>query len=250
MISLDLTLDGVVKQIKLAEEQLTDVYLPLINWMLSLQQALDRRILIGLAGPPGCGKTYFSHVLSTLINQKKACPYSVVVGMDGWHYPNEYLEEKIIQINGKSRVLKSLKGVPESFNVVAFLDILSNIRQAEELHYPCYDRTIHEPVENRGILTSDNKLVLLEGNYLLLDEHPWCQISAMLDGRCFLWAGDLLRWQTLMQRHLNGGKTAVQALHHIRTVDMVNARRIGRPDADVQLQRIAKNELAILSEFK
>ena len=247
MISLELSLDGQASKITVSENQYDSVYQPLTKRIINLQQRLQRRILIGIAGPPGCGKTFFSHVISAMINREQHHVQSVVVGMDGWHYSNQFLEEKITHIGGENRKLKSIKGAPETFDAEAFITFLKLVKEADTLVYPVYDRTRHEPIENKGQLTSKDNIILIEGNYLLLNEFPWQEIGTFLDDCFFIGAGEMLRWETLMRRHLKGGKDAVQAISHVRHVDMANARRIGRPKADVYLRRINEKELILFT---
>ena len=247
MISLNLSLDRQTKQIELSENQFNSVYQPVMKWIVDVQQELQRRILIGIAGPPGCGKTFFSHVISELINREDNHANSIVVGMDGWHYPNQLLEEKNINVNGELQSLKRLKGAPETFDVTSFVSFLQAAKKEDDLSYPIYDRNLHEPVTDGGILTFMENIVLVEGNYLLLNESPWQQIRTFLDGTIFIEAGEMLCREILLQRHLQGGKTAVQALHHIRNVDMVNTRRIGRPKADIYLRRLDENKLILFT---
>ena len=245
MISLDLFLDGQLKPIQLSEEQFLSVYQPVMNTIVHLQQRLQRRILIGIAGSPGCGKSYFSQLLTALINRNHQNEMAVCIGMDGWHYSQAQLEQMTFCRDGKMMLLKAIKGAPESFDIEAFLHFLDRVCTTEELSFPIYDRTIHDPVENFGHIQSQHQIIIVEGNYLLLNEYLWNKVQPLLDLTCFIWAGEKLRWHTLLKRHLKGGKSTSQALRHTRFVDMANARRIGRPQADIQIHRISEKKLEL-----
>ena len=249
MISLDLSLDGQTKLIQLSENQFDSIYKPLINRIVDLQHREQRRILIGIAGPPGCGKTYFSKLLTMLLNRNSQQELAVCIGMDGWHYSQQQLEQKAICRDGKMMLLKSFKGSPESYDIDGFLHFLNQLHSDEILSFPVYDRTIHDPVENAGQVFVSHQIIVVEGNYLLLNDYLWDEIRPLLDLSCFIWAGEKLRWDTLLKRHLKGGKSTSQALKHTRYVDMANARRIGRPQVDIQLSRISENELTTLDSI-
>ena len=246
MISLELSLDGQPGSIELSQEQFETVYQPVMEQIVAVQQRLQRRILVGIAGPPGCGKTYFSKLLTMLLNQNTQQEMAVYIGMDGWHYSQKQLEQMTFCRDGKLMLLKAIKGAPESFDVDDFLDFLKLVRDTEKLSFPMYDRTIHDPVQHLGQIDSGHQIILIEGNYLLLNEVPWNEIKTFLDLSCFLWADEKLRWHTLLKRHLKGGKNTSQALRHTRYVDMANARRIGHPQADIQINRISEKELALI----
>jgi pantothenate kinase len=245
MISLELSLDGQSRQIELAEQQFEQVYQPVMNQIIDFQKKSTRRLIVGVSGPPGCGKTYFSTLLTALINRQLDQEAAVCIGMDGWHYNQAQLEQKAFCRNGKMMLLKAVKGAPESFDVEAFLHFLNQLHSHAELSFPVYDRIIHDPVENAGHVYTRHQIVIVEGNYLMLNEYPWDKLRTLLDISCFILAKDKLRWHTLLKRHLKGGKSPSQAIKHIRAVDMPNARRIGFPDADIVLERTDVETLVI-----
>lgn len=214
-----------------------EVFFPLVQHLLDLQARQARRIMVGIAGAPGSGKSTLATRLQRALTQIEGNATALVIGLDGWHVPNELLEEKNILVDGEWRSLITFKGVPESFDADAFLLFLRRARFVNNLRFPVYDRSLHQPIQDAGFLQSAHKILIVEGNYLLLEESPWNQIRTQLDLTCFLRVGESLRWQSLIQRHLRGGKSPAAALAHIRRVDVPNARRIGRPAADLLLER-------------
>jgi hypothetical protein len=245
MIPIELLVDGIPHQEDISAQQLDDVYKPFAVYLLTLQRQLQRRIFVGIAGPPGSGKTYFSAIAARVIDKIFAQPCALSVGMDGWHYASQILAEKKIIKNGKLVSLAAVKGSPETFNVTGFCKFLNQAHQQARLPFPLYDRSTHDPRPQGGLLQAEHTILLVEGNYLLLDENPWQGIRPQLDVTCFIHAGEVLRWKSLLKRHLQGGKTAAQALQHIRRVDVPNACRIGRPEADIVLQRYTPQQLIV-----
>ncbi|MBI9049886.1 MAG: hypothetical protein JEZ00_10725 [Anaerolineaceae bacterium] len=246
MRSLNIEPDGKSQQFQMGDGQLHDVYMPVAQYIINCQKETGRRIVFGIVGPPGSGKTHFASVLCQLINEMLGRDIAIVIGMDGWHFANQLLEEKILVRKGQAIPLKAYKGAPESFDGESFTAFVSNVKMRDNLHFPRYDRNLHEPVSDHGEVTAEHKTILLEGNYLLLNESPWRSVKPKLDGTCFIWSGERLRWHTLMKRHMLGKKTAIQAVHHIFNVDMQNTYRIGKPAVDILLERINTNDLQII----
>ncbi len=113
------------------------------------------RLLIGLAGVAGSGKSTLAERLADEVGD------AVVVGLDGFHLPNEVLRR-----DG----LWERKGAPETYHARAFVDTLRRFRdRGYEGHYPVYDRAVrHEPVPSPEPITSRVGLILAEGQFMLL----------------------------------------------------------------------------------
>lgn len=172
--------------------------------------ASRQRFLLGITGPPGSGKSTLAHQLAA------AClPGAAVVSMDGFHLPNTRLEE----LN-----LRPRKGAPQTFDAAAFIALLTRLRRGEAVDAPIYDRTLHEPRPNAIHIPAASDLpgVIIEGNYLLLDTHPWQQIRPMLDECWYLDTPLDLCFTRLYHRHLAGGCTVRQAHEKIATNDLLN----------------------------
>ncbi len=194
------------------------------------EEILKRKIkatrrLIAIVGPPGSGKSYLASVLSHHLNHKAASEIAVVVGLDGWHYPNEYLDTHTISKNKQTITLRSIKGSPESFDAVSAIECLRHIKQGEEIGYPVYSREIHDPIPNAGKVLNHHEVILCEGNYWLLNELPWKTGIPLFDLRIFIQIELNTIIPALRERHLIGGKTEAEVERQLK-VDMENAERI------------------------
>jgi pantothenate kinase len=165
-------------------------------------------------------------LLAAVINAQANTDLACVVGMDGWHYPNAYLDAHFIEREGKHVLLRALKGSPETFDAQAFLRCLMAIRQGGTVRYPVYSRRLHEPIQDGGEVGATHRVVIVEGNYLFLDEAPWDEIYRLFDVRIFLRASLEGIRTGLLERHLRGGKAADVVEKHIREVDLPNAQRV------------------------
>lgn len=174
------------------------------------------RLIVGIAGVPGAGKSTLAATLAERVNARHSCS-AVVLPMDGFHLSNAQLD---------AMKLRDRKGSPPTFDAPAFVATLRRASHGECFAFPVYDRALHEPVvrdEPAQSLTSDTRLVITEGNYLLLEEQPWNELANVLH-KC--WTLDVppeLAMQRLIKRHVAGGRSPADALAHYRRNDEPNA---------------------------
>ena len=123
----------------------------------------SRRFVVGIAGPPGSGKSTLAESLRDVL------PDSAVVSMDGFHFDDAVLER---------RGLSGRKGAPETFDYAGFAALVSRLRGDEpEIAIPVFDRAIELSRAGAEIVGAETRFVLVEGNYLLLDEAPWSGLA-------------------------------------------------------------------------
>jgi len=218
-------LDHTDKRLEIDQEDVERFYEPLAEYFLS--QGSERyRTLVAIVGAPGSGKTAFSNSLATVINAISGSSRALVIGLDGWHYPNAYLDTHMVVRNGTDVLLRNIKGAPETFDVYKVWDCLRRIQTEEEVEFPIYSRIAHEPLSGGGCVLASHKLILVEGNYLLLDEEPWRRIQALFNKRVFITARQEILVAALRERHVRGGKTILEANNHIQTADLPNGQRV------------------------
>lgn len=182
---------------------------------LSAQAAAGRRFMLGLVGPPGAGKSTLAAALQAAWPEA-----SQVVPMDGFHLSNV----ELMRLNRAGR-----KGAPDTFDVAGFAALLHRLRgqaPGEIVYAPEFRREIDEPVAGAIALRHDTRLLIVEGNYLLLDDEPWARVAALLDEVWFMDVDDVLRRQRLAARHQAFGRTALAAAAWVEQTDEPNARRI------------------------
>ncbi|MBB4567442.1 nucleoside triphosphate hydrolase [Rhizobium leucaenae] len=130
-----------------------------------------KRFLVAIAGPPGAGKsTLADNMAKALIAKGESAE---VLPMDGFHMDNAVLIEK---------GLLKRKGVPESFDVRAFLDIVKAVRAADqEVLVPVFDRSREIAIASARIVSPDHRFIVIEGNYLLFNQGKWAELEGMFD---------------------------------------------------------------------
>jgi pantothenate kinase len=177
--------------------------------------AHGERCIVGITGPPGVGKSTFTAELAGRFS-----PTPPVVGMDGFHLAHEYLE---------SMDLVSRKGAHYTFDAWGYVATIRRISQQDQdevVYAPRFDRSIEDSIAAAIPVSVDDRLILTEGNYLLLDIHPWNELRNLLSLTVYLDLAEDVRVDRLVRRHVEFGKTQEHAERHVRESDQVNARLI------------------------
>ncbi|WP_085316697.1 nucleoside/nucleotide kinase family protein [Derxia lacustris] len=175
----------------------------------------DGRVLLGLAGAPGSGKSTLALAL-----QQAFAELAVVVPMDGFHLANA----ELARLGRAGR-----KGAHDTFDSAGYVALLERLRRQradETVYAPEFRREIEEPVAGAIAVPPQARLVITEGNYLLLDDGHWARVAALLDQRWYVEADPALRLERLAGRHRQFGRSQAAALDWIARTDEPNARLI------------------------
>jgi len=173
-----------------------------------------QRYLIGVAGPPGAGKSTFAEELRLLLEPDSAA----VVPMDGFHFDNIIL---------KQRGLLPRKGAPETFDYRGFEILLRRIRNFEpDIAIPVFDREADLARAGARIVDRDVKFIIVEGNYLLLDEAPWSGLAEYFDFSMFLDVPKAELKERLEQRWITHGFSQEYAEARVARNDLPNVDRV------------------------
>ena len=218
----EMTVNGLPQKIRYNADTVEGLFLPLLRRLTEMQRAEARRILVFLAAPPATGKSTLAQFLVQLSRTEECLPPVQALGMDGFHYPNRYLAAHTILRDGEKIPLTSIKGAPETFDVPALAAKLGAARE-ESVTFPVYDRRIHDVVPDA--VTADAPILLVEGNWLLLDEEPWRDLCGLADYRLRINAAPELLRDRLIARKVQGGSTAEDAVAFYEASDAPNILR-------------------------
>jgi pantothenate kinase len=195
------------------------------------------RYVVLLAGPPGSGKTTLGALWETLAGKHYLPDLPAMIQtlpMDGFHFPNKELDRRTIIRDGQPMLLRKIKGAPETFDLPMITNALRELCSGNVLAWPKYDRQIHDPVSN-AIPVMTEGVIIVEGNYLLLDEPGWRDLKLFADLTIFVECVESLSKERLLSRAIRGGRLAESATEHWVFSDSSNWQRImqHRLDSDV-----------------
>lgn len=179
----------------------------------------DKQLWIGLAGGPGSGKSTLAKALKERLGE-----LLTVIPLDGYHYYRSELDGMADPEEAHAR-----RGAPFTFNATKFVDDLIKARNAGEGVFPSFDHRTGDPVEADIHLPRGPRVVLVEGNYLLLDTEPWRQLRArVFDETWFLDVPVPECNRRVGQRHVRTGLSQAQAQLRVATNDSRNAELIAK----------------------
>lgn len=177
--------------------------------------ASGQRKLLGIVGAPGSGKSTLAQEIQRLYPQQ-----SIVVPMDGYHLANSELTRL-----GKA----TRKGAEDTFDSAGFAALIQRLKTQpsdETIYAPEFRREIEEPIANAIPILPQNQLIIVEGNYLLLNTGHWAKLPSLLDETWYVDVDHALRESRLIQRHMQFGRSEAAAIEWAQSTDGPNARLI------------------------
>jgi pantothenate kinase len=174
-----------------------------------------RRAVLGIAGPPAAGKTTLAEELVAAL----PAPSVAHVPMDGFHLADVELERL---------GLRDRKGAPDTFDALGYAALLRRLHEdTDEIVYaPGFERVIEQPIAGAIPIERSARLIVTEGNYLLLDTPRWRTVRPLLSE---VWYADLdqdTRMDRLIARHVRFGKPHPAAVEWATGTDELNAALI------------------------
>jgi pantothenate kinase len=219
------------------------VYSSLASRALNLKKQCDdqNRVVVVLAGPPGSGKTTIAGKVVSRLNASSTTPFATVLPMDGFHLSRATLDAMPNSTEAYAR-----RGASWTFDESGVLHLVEKLSQSrfessgETLLAPSFDHAAKDPVEGGVILSPEVKFVLLEGNYLLLNEEPWNRIKTLVDEAWFVDVDPVLAKMRIAKRHIKSGIEFnwEDAVRRAEGNDLLNGivirEKLVRPDVLVQ----------------
>ncbi len=194
-----------------------------------------RPVVVGLAGAPGSGKS----TAAAAVCRRLGPGIAVRLPMDGFHLRRSELEAFPDTAEAFRR-----RGAPWTFDAAAFVEAV-RLLGAEgdgeggalrrELTFPGFDHGVGDPVPGAIRVSPGTRVVLIEGNYLLLEEPPWGEVRGLLDEAWFLDCGEEEAMVRVARRHQAVGRSREEAWDRVESNDRLNARLIAAsaPRADL-----------------
>ncbi|MDX6205544.1 MAG: hypothetical protein QOF39_1601 [Frankiales bacterium] len=172
------------------------------------------RVLLGIAGAPGAGKSTVAEALVAAVGAR-----AVLVGLDGFHLANT----ELVRLQRLAR-----KGAPDTFDAAGYVNLLCRLRARDEpvVYAPRFDRGLEEPIGSAVPVPAQVPLIVTEGNYLLVDDEHWGPVRQLLDACWYVDPGEDTRLSRLVARHQRYGRSPAEAHDRSHGSDQRNAQLI------------------------
>ncbi|KAI9734009.1 MAG: putative kinase [Cirrosporium novae-zelandiae] len=173
-------------------------------------QSQKQRYLVAIAGAPGSGKTTTAKRIVSLLNEQHGPDTAICIPMDGFHYPRSYLDRLPNKDEAYTR-----RGAPWTFDAEKVVQLVrrlresadspSNSKKQEIIKAPSFSHSKKDPIPSAIPIPPSIPIILLEGNYLLLNQQPWLQIAPLVDLKIFIDADLEVVRERVARRHVRSG---------------------------------------------
>lgn len=176
------------------------------------------RVIAAVAGAPGSGKSTLAEKLVGKLCGRRA-GLAVVLPMDGYHYDDLYLVPA---------GLRARKGAPQTFDVGGLFHTLQRLRARDEAEVavPVFDRQIEIARAGARLIGADVPVIVVEGNWLLLDQAPWDRLRPMFDVTVMVEVPEPVLRSRLRGRWERLGLTEAEIMTKLEENDLPNGRLV------------------------
>jgi pantothenate kinase len=212
--------NGIEIKATYSDEEINTVFIPLLEHLSEMRSRKGRRLIVMLAAPPGAGKSTLSSYLEYLSVDVISGMKVQAIGMDGFHRYQDYLISHTIDVAGRKIPMVDIKGAPVTFDIEQLKNKISEIASGKNCGWPVYNRLLHNPVDNAVFVDGD--IIILEGNYLLLDEEGWRDLSDFADYTISIKADPAMLKERLIERKISTDCPEDDAVAFVEFSDMAN----------------------------
>ncbi|UFS64006.1 MULTISPECIES: nucleoside/nucleotide kinase family protein [Paracoccus] len=191
-----------------------------------MEEILDRiaglgpgRQVLAVLGAPGSGKSTLAAQLAAGLDD------AVLVPMDGFH-----LDNRLLEADGR----RGCKGAPETFDAAGFVALVQRLKAGGEVIHPIFDRALDLAIAGAGRVEAETRLVVVEGNYLLLDRDPWRELAGLWDLSVMLDVPMEELRRRLTARWQGLGRSPAEVMAHLEN-DLGNAELVLRESLPADL---------------
>ncbi|KAI4341761.1 hypothetical protein MLD38_026445 [Melastoma candidum] len=234
----------------IAARSMDDVYDALAERLISnavVATSLQSKYIVGLAGPPGSGKSTIASEVVRRVNKlwprsphpfdSEACLSDVatILPMDGFHLYRCQLDSMENPEEAHAR-----RGAPWTFDPKRMLICIKKLKNEGSVYAPSFDHGAGDPLEDDIVVSLQHKVVVVEGNYIFLDEGDWLEISSLFDEKWFIDVDIDKAMQRVLKRHILTGKPPEVAQWRVEYNDRPNAELImeSKKNADLIVRSI------------
>ena len=231
--------NGIEVKATYKDEEINLIFVPLLERLSEMHSQKGSRLIVMLAAPPGAGKSTLSGFLEHLATEVIPGIKVQAIGMDGFHRRQEYLTSHTTDVDGKKVLMVDIKGAPVTFDLGKLKNKLSEIASGRNCGWPVYNRLLHNPVDDAVFVDGD--IIIIEGNYLLLNEDGWRDLSDMADYTISITADPDMLKERLIERKISTGSSKEKAVAFVEFSDMANVmlclKNTGQADLMLSLSK-------------
>ncbi len=216
-----------------SQKSIDCIWKPMLLKLKEIQRIKNERVIAYLVAPPAVGKSTLALFLERLSKQMEDMPNVQSIGLDGFHYSQEYIKTHETVVKGETVLMKDVKGCPETFNIEKIKERI-NLMKRMDVKWPIYDRNLHDVVEDQIDVIED--IILIEGNWLLLKDDAWKELKDLCDYSIFIDAEEELLKERLIQRKVTGGLSLQEAENFYERSDSKNVKRTKEDSQQADLE--------------
>jgi pantothenate kinase len=216
---------------------MADLLDDLIARIEGLRGLLSGRVLIGIAGAPGSGKTTLAESLVSRL--AGPAPDALPPGVPAWadsrvaHVPMDGFHLADVELTRLGRMDR--KGAPDTFDPAGYAALLRRILDGERVWAPGFERVLEQPIAQSLPVTTQTQIVISEGNYLLLPDPAWEPLRDLFSEIWFCRMDDSVRLERLIARHVRFGRSPSDAREWVLRSDESNAAIVAATQASADL---------------
>jgi len=232
--------------VHVTREEVESLLLPLALAFQNLARARQQRVLVGITGGPGTGKTVLSHQVGRVLNVLAGREIAICLGVDAYHYPNALLDTRSATEQGRAVPLRKFKGLPHTYDVRSLVADLRRLRSDEEheVQLPVYDRQRHDPLPGALKVFPHHRVVVVEGLHLLRPEQDWDDARACLDFCTLLDLPLETCHHRVATRKIAGGRLPADVDAHFERVDRPTLEQLQDPAVRARANLVIRLEEA------
>lgn len=193
-----------------------------LEHILTLLQSNHTRLVIGLAGLPGSGKTTLTQAWERQVNLREGAGVAKALSMDGFHFTKTQLSQMPDPEKAFAR-----RGAHWTFDGAGFVHKVRALKTAganQPVYWPAFEHEVGDPVQDAIEVPPACRVALVEGLYLLYREGPWAALEGVLDQIWYLDTPMQTSIDRLVARHRQAWNfSEEQARHRVESSDYKNA---------------------------
>ena len=199
--------------------------------LLQTRAAGGERVIAAIAGAPGSGKSTLADKLAGKLNGRQP-GLAAVLPMDGYHYDDLYLVPA---------GLRPRKGAPMTFDVGGLYHTLLRLRSRDEAEVavPVFDRKIEIARAGARVIARETPVIVVEGNWLLLNQSPWDRLRPMFDLTVMVEVPEHALRARLRGRWERLGLTEAEIVEKLEENDLPNGRWVR--DGSIAADHVIRN---------